>query len=488
VARDLIRELDPELTVYYCIDNLASSSPLARRIVRSEVQFFREADLVFVTSEKLRERAAEFSGQVHLFPFGVNFREFEQVRKGSDGVPAEIRKLPHPVVGYVGGVHRWIDQELLATVAERMSDASFVLVGPAQTDVSLLARCPNIHLLGAQSHADVARYIKGFDVGIVPYCLSEYTANVYPTKLNEYLAMGIPVVATDLPEIRRFNVEHSDVLAVAEDAKTFGAAIREAIDQNSPAETERRIEVARQNSWEQRIARMSELIEGELAARWGAGEGWDESLRRLYRTARCRIARTAVGAMVAYLLLFYTPFVWLLAKPLWVAELPRQVDAITVFAGGVGESGKAGGGYLERVKQAVDLYHEGMASRLIFSSGYTFAFQEADVMRELAVSHGVPASAIILESKAANTYENVVFVREILDKHDWRSVLLVSSPYHMRRAILTWRKVAPEITVVPIPVPESQFYSHGLGASLVQMRGILHEYLAIVVYWWQGRI
>jgi uncharacterized SAM-binding protein YcdF (DUF218 family) len=126
---------------------------------------------------------------------------------------------------------------------------------------------------------------------------------------------------------------------------------------------------------------------------------------------------------------------------------------------------------------------------MVFSSGYVFAFREADVMRELAVSRGVPASAIILETKAANTYENVVFVRGILDRRGWRSILLVSSPYHMRRALLTWRKMAPEITVVPSPVPQSQFYSpHSKGASLEQMRGILHEYLAIIAYWWQGRI
>jgi len=488
LARDLIRKLEPELIVYYCIDDLASSSPPARRIAQSEVEFFREADLVFVTSEKIRERAAEFSGRVHLFPFGVNFREFEQVRKASDGVPEEIRKLPHPLVGYVGGVHKWIDQGLLVTVAEQMSDASFVLVGPTQTDVSQLTRCFNIHLLGARSHADVSRYIKGFDVGIVPYCLSAYTDSVYPTKLNEYLAMGIPVVTTDLAEIRRFNVEHRDVILVAKDAQAFRTAIRNVIDKTSPAETERRIEVARKNSWEQRIAQMSDLIEGELAARWEAGKGWEEVLSHLYKTARRRIARIAVGAMVAYLLLFYTPIVWFLAEPLLVVDHPLPADAIVAFAGGVGESGKAGGGYQERVKQAIELYRQGQAPRLIFSSGYTFAFREADVMRELAVSHGVPASAIILETKAANTYENVDFVREILDRQNWRSILLVSSPYHMRRALLTWRKVAPEITVIPIPVPQSQFYSHGYGASLEQIRGILHEYLAIIAYWWQGRI
>lgn len=488
LARDLIRELNPELTIYYCIDDLASSSLSARKISRSEEQVFRECELVFVTSEKLRERAARFSNRVYLFPFGVSFRGFEQVRNSSDEIPAELRELPRPVVGYVGGVHRWVDLELLVSVAERMPEASFALVGPPQADVSRLARCSNVHLLGARPHEAVPRYVKGFDVGIVPYRLSEYTANVYPTKLNEYLAMGISVVATDLPEIRRFNAKHGEVVAVARDADEFAEAIRKAVGKTSPAETERRIEVARQNSWEARIARMSDVIEEALASRQAAGTRWEETLRRLYRTAHRRIAQTVAAAMAAYLLLFYSPFVWFVAEPLRVVEPPKLVDAIVVFAGGVGESGMAAGGYQERVKQAVDLYHEGKARWLIFSSGYVFAFREAEVMRELAVSHGVPTSAIILETKAANTYENVAFVKKILDQEQWRSVLLVSSPYHTRRALLTWQKVAPGVQVISVPVPQSQFYAHALGASLEQVRGILHEYAAIVYYWWKGWI
>ena len=488
LTRDLIMELAPILMIYYCIDDLASSSRLARRVSRSEARIFRDADLVFVTSEKLRERASRYSTQVHLFSFGVSFLEFERVRKGSDEIPGDLKHLTPPIVGYVGGVHQWVDQELLVQLTNQLPEASFVLVGPLQTDISRLAGCPRVHLLGARPHADVPRYIKGFDVGIVPYCLSEYTANVYPTKLNEYLAMGIPVVATDLAEMRRFNAEHGDVLAVTKDAQAFGTAIRNAIDKTTPAETERRIEVARQNSWEQRIARMSELIEAKLTARRAAGENWEKTIRHLYQTARRRIVRTAAGVAIAYLLLFYTPFVWFLAGPLKVVQRPRPTDAIVVFAGGVGESGKAGGGYQERVKQAVDLYHDGIAAGMIFSSGFVFAFQEADVMKILAVSLGVPEEAIILEKKAGSTYENVVFVREILDRHDWRSILLISSPYHMRRALLTWQKVAPRITVIARPVPQSQFYSHSLGANLEQIRGILWEYLAIVLYWWKGWI
>ena len=109
-------------------------------------------------------------------------------------------------------------------------------------------------------------------------------------------------------------------------------------------------------------------------------------------------------------------------------------------------------------------------------------------MRALAIDNGVPAAAIELETHAANTHENVEFSRRILDAHGWRRILLVSSPYHMRRALLTWRKAAPGVTVVPTPPPVSQFYAHERGASLEQMRGIAQEYAAIVTYWMRGWI
>jgi uncharacterized SAM-binding protein YcdF (DUF218 family) len=325
---------------------------------------------------------------------------------------------------------------------------------------------------------------------MIPYRLSDYTAHVYPTKLNEYLAMGIPVVATDLPEIRRFNGQFGDLVAVADTPQAFASALRQALSPAPPEVIAQRIEVSRRNSWAVRVAEMSALIEAKLVERRQAERRWDVSLRRLYQAARRRALRVALGLTLGYLLIFHSTVPWWLAEPLRVAEPPRPADAIVVFAGGVGESGEAGGGYQERVKQAVDLYHQGMASNLIFSSGFTFVFREAEMMKELAVSHGIPASTIILETNAANTYQNVRFTAEILQAHGWDSALLVSSPYHMRRALLTWRKVAPEVTVVPSPVPASQFYARGRrrGISLEQLRGILHEYAAILSYWWKGWI
>ncbi|HKB09913.1 MAG TPA: ElyC/SanA/YdcF family protein [Vicinamibacterales bacterium] len=486
LALDLIRGVDPQVTIYYCIDDLASSSPAARRISHSEAALFRQADLVFVTSEKLRRRAAEHGARVHLFPFGVSFERFDAVRSTPDAVPEDIRSLARPIVGYIGGLHQWVDQDLVARVAAKTPEATFALVGPAQTDVSALGRCPNVRLLGQRPHADVPRYVKGFDIGIVPYRLTEYTANVYPTKLNEYLVMGIPVVATDLPEIQRFNAEHGDLVQVARDPDAFSAAIRDCLARANPAEISRRIAAAHSNSWEQRLATMETLIDDAIERRRMSEQRWDVTLRRVYRKTRSRLIPSFVALLLAYTAVFETNLMWRIAAPLRVIQPPQQADAIVIFGGGVGETGRAGGGALERLKQGVDLYNAGYARTMIISSGYVYTLHEAEVMRATAIDQGIPASAIVLEQRASNTYQNVRFVSDILHERRSSRILLVSSPYHMKRALLVWSRVAPDIAVVPTPPSDSQFYEHQRGASLEQVRAILQEYVAIGAYWRRG--
>ncbi len=486
LVRDLIDNIDPALTIYYCIDDLASSSPEARRITASEDQLFREADLVLVTSEKLRQRAAQFTERVHLFPFGVSLEAFDRVRESGSGVPDDLKALPRPVAGYVGGLHQWVDQELLVATARQLPQVSFALVGPPQVDVSALEREPNIHLFGQRAHAELPRYVQGFDVGLVPYRITDYTANVYPTKLNEYLVMGVPVVATDLAEIRRFNQQHGELVQVAPDADAFAKAISSAIDVPRVEDRPRRVAVARSNGWDRRIQAMWTLIDEAVTRRDTGGKGWEERLRRMYTAARRRTVEGLVAVAVVYALVFYTPLLWWAASPLQKSDAPQPADAVVVFAGGVGESGKAGGGHLERLKQAVDLYKAGYAPSLILSSGYVFSFKEAEVMRALAIDQGVPADRILLEEQATNTRENVTFTNNILRERQWKRILLVSSPYHMRRATMVWHQAAPDVTVIPTPPFSSQFYEHGVGASLEQVRGIIWEYAALVSYWWRG--
>jgi len=152
------------------------------------------------------------------------------------------------------------------------------------------------------------------------------------------------------------------------------------------------------------------------AARARMKSGWDERLRARIARRRPHGGSRHPGVVVKYLLLFQTPLLWLLASPLKLSAPPQPPTASSCSPAGVG-SREGRRRYQERVKQAADLYRLGppvtSSSRQVLRS----AFPEAEVMRALAIDNGVPASAIDLETRAANTHENVVFSQRILDAH-----------------------------------------------------------------------
>ena len=267
LSRSIVRSLNPALSIFHCVDHLSASSPAAGRLRETESACFAEADLVFVTSQSLLDRAAPLNTHTHLVPSGVDFPRFDRIRVSDEPLPADLAGLPRPVVGYLGGLHQWVDQALLAALATRRPDWSLVLVGPLQAEASALTRLPNVYALGTRSPDDVPRYLRGFDVATIPYRLTSYTEHVYPAKLNEYLAMGLGVVATPLAEITRFNQTHGSLIHVAADATAFELAIETELSGAKPDVIGRRVAVARGNSWGSRLELMSSLIDDTLERR-----------------------------------------------------------------------------------------------------------------------------------------------------------------------------------------------------------------------------
>ena len=171
------------------------------------------------------------------------------------------------VIGFVGTLRKEIDLALLAAAAELAPDLNFVLVGPVMTGVRRLAARPNVRLVGSVPHSEVARYMASFDVGVLPYVQNRFTAAIMPVKLKEYLAAGLPIVATPLPEVRRFAAEHPEVITFANNADEFVAALRTAAADNGPAAEMRRMRIARQYDWSAQMLRINELLERALAAK-----------------------------------------------------------------------------------------------------------------------------------------------------------------------------------------------------------------------------
>jgi glycosyltransferase involved in cell wall biosynthesis len=269
LVRNVIAALDPDLVVYYSMDRLSESSKGARRLREHEEAMHAEADLVLTTADGLRNVAVELASRVELLHCGVRFADFQRARKRNDGAaPAGFEHARGPVVGFVGSLRNELDLDLIAEAAELASEMTFILVGPLLADVRRLAALPNVRLIGPVPHAEVMRYMVRFDVGILPYVRNEYTKFLMPMKLKEYLAAGLPIVSTHIPEVCTFAAAHPEaVFTFANDPRGFVQGLREAVAEDDSTMSAKRTEVARRYDWSTQMASMNGWIEDALAAR-----------------------------------------------------------------------------------------------------------------------------------------------------------------------------------------------------------------------------
>ena len=387
LSLDLIDKIGPKALIYYCIDSFRDSSGAARKIKETEERLLKKADIVFVTSEELLKYCAQHNDMVHYFPFGVSIENFQRVLGEKCEAPVDIRDIKRPIAGYIGGIHKWIDFELVSQMAHKNKDVSFVFCGPIQEDISRFKELSNVIFLGQKKTEELPLYVKEFDVAIIPYRITEYTNNVYPTKLNEYLSIGKRVVSTNLVEVEKFNRENGGIVRIVKTPEDFCEAVTRAV--RTPADDKEAalaMAAAQKNSWAVKLEKMSELVDVLVKDKAKERElSWKANLTRLYKKTKNRIVPAAVLSALIYFIIFHTQLVWFIAKPLEIRDVPQRADIIAVLGGGVGESGKAAEGYQERVQSAVKLYNSHLSQNIIYLSGYTYLMKEAYIMKTLSV-------------------------------------------------------------------------------------------------------
>jgi glycosyltransferase involved in cell wall biosynthesis len=189
--------------IYYCVDEYSAFTGVSRQaLLDLERGLFQKADAVLVSSEKLRAAKAPFHCHTLLLRHGVDYDHFRTALDPATNVPQEIQSLPRPILGYFGlmGLD-WVDVPLLLKVAERFHQGSLVLLGKTTMDLGPLQALANVHILGRKPYRELPAYCKGFDVGLIPFPINETTLHSNPLKAREYVAAGLPVVSTAIPEV-----------------------------------------------------------------------------------------------------------------------------------------------------------------------------------------------------------------------------------------------------------------------------------------------
>lgn len=220
--------LGEDSIIYYCVDEYTAFRGVNReQLAAVEQDLIAKADIVVVSAEKLLHTKRPPRGEAVLVRHGVDYRHFRTALDADTVVPDEIARLPRPIIGYFGLIAEdWVDVPLLVHLARSFPHGSLVMLGKATMDVAALAAEPNIHLFGRKPYADLPAYCKGFDVAVIPFPVTEVTLNANPLKAREYLAAGLPVVSTPIPE-----VEILDTCGIGHGPAQFVSEVEKALAQ-----------------------------------------------------------------------------------------------------------------------------------------------------------------------------------------------------------------------------------------------------------------
>jgi glycosyltransferase involved in cell wall biosynthesis len=249
--------LNSSLSVYYRRDNLQAFSWWKRHAGRLEPEIIRKSDVVVCNSPQLADFAREFNPKSYYVGQGVDLSAYNP-----DAVyplPKELEGIPEPRIGYIGDINSLrLDPDLLYELAKSKPDYSFVMIGREDTVFMehQLHTLKNVFFPGSVPKNRVAEYMSALNVCLNPQKLNEITIGNYPRKVDEYLAMGKPVIATKTDTMEMFR-EHTYLCT---DLKEYGEAVEKALADTGKDSSMQRVLFARSHSWENNVNNIYKYI------------------------------------------------------------------------------------------------------------------------------------------------------------------------------------------------------------------------------------
>ena len=272
----IAQRFQPDLIVSDVIDDQRRwkiSSEYEERLHRNYGDILGRSDVVLANCHSVLRSMEEFCDDVHLIP---NAAEILETEADSWETPPELRRMKGPLIGYVGNLDAArIDIELLENVAAERPEWNLVFIGSMHRgkQIRKLSQFRNVHFLGVRVHEQALKYIRHFDVAVIPHLDNALTRSMNPLKLYVYFSLHVPVVATPIANIDDFS-EH---IGIGHTPKEFVDQIEKCLGKNPLCGKRDRIrDMIARNSWQARVRRILELVDGEFRKGGGReGSGGD---------------------------------------------------------------------------------------------------------------------------------------------------------------------------------------------------------------------
>jgi glycosyltransferase involved in cell wall biosynthesis len=242
--------LSPSLYIYYFRDFLQGYAYWKKHTSVLEPQLLRKSDVVVANSQYYTEYSLGFNANSFYIGQGCNTALFDVHQAYTE--PEDMKEISGPRIGYIGALDASrLDTKIIELIAKERPQWNIVLVGPADEVFaqSALHQIPNVHFLGGKKMALLPSYVAAFDVCINPQYQNEITRGNYPLKIDEYLAMGKPTVATRTAAMKIFEAH----TYLADTPEEYPALIERALAEDTVEKQHERIGFAHSHTWESSV-------------------------------------------------------------------------------------------------------------------------------------------------------------------------------------------------------------------------------------------
>ncbi|WP_345954732.1 glycosyltransferase [Mucilaginibacter sp. PAMB04168] len=254
--------LQPALSIYYSRDFMLAVDYWKLHGTTMEPELIAKSDLCVANSTYLANYCKQYNPNSFYVGQGCDLDTFTGYNQQKQS-PLDITYIPKPIIGYVGALQSIrLDIDIIKHMAKQRPGWNIVLVGPEDGEFqqSDLHRMPNVHFLGAKSPELLPAYISAFDVCINPQIVNQVTIGNYPRKIDEYLAMGKPTVATRTEAMSTF-AEH---VYLGDNKEDYVRLIDQALAENSETLQRERVRFAATHTWTNNVAEIYSAIKKVL--------------------------------------------------------------------------------------------------------------------------------------------------------------------------------------------------------------------------------
>jgi len=256
---EYIVSLPCQKLIYYCVDEHSGFSGLdMQKFADLDNKMNSLADIIFCSARSLYQKNKIKNGATYYLPHGVNYELFSSSLNEETNIAEDYQEISKPIFIFFGHMsYDWVDAKLVKYLASQRPGWSWVYIGRYSMKEAEFAEYNNIYLLGEKEFEQLPEYCKFADIGIIPFVYSDLTKNCNPLKLPEYIAAGLPVVSTDIPEV---GLVYGEITYVGKDNIGFLKACDDALNNNDDVVNRSRSLDMKQHSWDQRVLEIYKII------------------------------------------------------------------------------------------------------------------------------------------------------------------------------------------------------------------------------------